>query len=440
MSLVVFNMLSWNRTNLVEVEIEVPGDWKAVKLLDPEGKVTPIQILQSKKEQDKACFRLIFEAENVPSMGYKTYKVIPGDETNYPNPIKAKEEKMENAFFKVRISPITGYVKSIFDKENNRELIDETSEGNLLQLIEDMGDSEGRLIPRIDRSNKFTGVVWNIDSKPCVEVLESGPVRGKVRISRSFQNSKYTHEIMVYSKTKRIDFRLVIDWHEIHRALKASFPLNIANPTVTFETQYGSITRPANGEEQPMQQWVNLSNSDGSYGVNLINDSKHACDVKGNTVRLTILRSPTEPAYNTDEGTHEVKYSIFPHAGNWKTSGVVRKGYEFNNPLIPAIEAPNAGKMPKTKSFLYVEPENLIVTVFKKAEDSEDFVLRLYETLGEETQTKILLNLYKTIKEAYKTNLLEDEKIDEVKIEKNMLKFKASPYEIATIKLGLEQE
>ncbi|MGQ9595930.1 MAG: glycoside hydrolase family 38 C-terminal domain-containing protein [Thermoproteota archaeon] len=243
---------------------------------------------------------------------------------------------------------------------------------------------------------------------------------------------------------KRVDFRLVVSWHEIHKALKVAFPLNIVDPVLTFEMQYGSVTRQATGEEQPMQQWVDMSNSDGSYGASLLNDSKYACDVRGNTIRLTILRSPTEPAYNTDEGIHEVKYSLFPHSRAWKTSGVARKGYEFNNPLIPIVGAftramgSNTRKLPKSYSFLHTEPENLIVTTFKKAEEGESFVLRLYEVAGKETQANISFNLGKIIREAHKTDLLEDEEMDdEVNIEKNLLEFKVSPYEIATIKLDM---
>jgi alpha-mannosidase len=449
MNVFVFNSLSWNRTDIVEVEVEVPKNWKAFKLLDPEEKVTPIQIVGLEQEKEKVCVTLIFEAENIPSMGYKTYRIVPADETSHPNSITANEEEMENAFFRIRVSPTTGYVTSIFNKVNKREMIGKASEGNLLQLIEDSGNSEGTLTigPDKDRLKKFTGFTWHIDSKPSIEVLESGPVRCRVRITREFHNSEYNSEILLYSKIKRVDFKLVTDWNEIHRALKVSFTLSIANPIPTFETQYGAITRPANGEEQPTQQWVDLSDSDGSYGVSLLNDSKYACDVRNDTVRLTILRSPTQPAYNTDKGIHEVGYSIFPHVGNWKSGGVVRKGYEFNNPLIPFIVAPTKGdatakveKISKNSSFLHVEPENLVLTVLKRVEDGEGLILRLYETAGRETQANISLNLSRAVKKAFKTNLLEDEKMeDEVNVETNLIKFKVSPYEIATIKLNFDE-
>jgi alpha-mannosidase len=448
-NIIVFNSLSWDRTDIVEVETEIPKNWKSFALIDPDGRKIPIQILETKEENNNFYIKFLFIAENVPSIGYKTYTIIP-EENNirYPNPIKITKEMIENDYFKIEISRITGYIERIFDKENNREIIKEPDKGNLLQLIEDVGDSEGFLIPpgehteeyvkKVKRMNKYLGNAWDIDSTPTIEILEYGPVRGKIRISRTVLGSTYTQEIIIYSQIKRVDFNLIVDWNERHKVLKVAFPIKIANPRLTFETQYGNITRQPNGQEQPMLQWVDISEFDGSFGVAILNDSKYGCDAKNNVIRLSILRSPTEPAYNIDKGLHEARYSLYTHKGNTWLVDVTRKGYEFNNKLIPIVEKPHRGALTCIGSFLSINPENLIITAIKKAEDSGDIILRLYEIMGRKTECKILFNFNRQIKSAYKTNLLEDEILGEAKIEQNEIEFLVDPYEIVTLKISFQ--
>jgi alpha-mannosidase len=439
LNVIVFNSLSWNRTDLVDVELDLPDGWKEVKLLDPEGREVQVQIVERCEREGKVHLRLIFIVENVPSLGYKTYRVVPAEGGKCDvDSIKITEEEIENDFFKVRVSKTTGHVESIFDKENNIEVLDGNAKGNVLQLIEDLGDSEGRLIPGIDRSNKFIGHSWSIDSKTSLEVSERGPVRAKLTVRRASNNSTYMQEIVVYSKIKRIDFNLTVDWHEIHKALKVSFPLNITNPVLTAGIQYGDANRIPNGEEQPFQRWIDMSEADKTHGVALLSNSKYSYDARNNIVRLTLLRSPTEPAYNVDWGIHNIRYSIYPHKGDWRSSEVVQRSYEFNHPLIALVEKQHEGILRKVGSFLQVEPKNVIIDCVKKAEDDENLILRLYECTGVETEAEVTLNLNRSIKDAYKTNILEDKILEKIKVYENKLKFPLKPYEIATIKIVLK--
>ncbi|MEM1558171.1 MAG: glycoside hydrolase family 38 C-terminal domain-containing protein, partial [Thermoproteota archaeon] len=438
LNVVVFNGLSWDRTDLVNVELELPEGWMWIRLLDPEGREIPLQVIERGEKDGRTYLKVMFIAEGIPSLGYKTYKVVPAEGERYGTiAVKVSEEEMENDFFKIKVSKSTGYIESIFDKENCFEVISEDGKGNTLQLIEDLGDSEGRLIPGVDRSNRFSGYTWSIDSKPMIEISEKGPVRAKLTIKRVFHNSSYVQEMAIYPSIRRIDFNLVIDWHELHRALKVAFPLNVTNSVLTAGIQYGNATRKANGEEQPFQQWIDMSEADGVFGVALLCNSKYSYDVEHNVLRLTLLRSPTEPAYNTDEGMHDVKYSLYPHKGDWRSSEVVQKGYEFNHPLVALVEKQHKGVLPKVSSFLRIEPKNAIVTCVKKAEDGQSLIIRLYECAGVSSEIEITLNLNKVVKEAYKTNILEDEILEEIKTNGNKLKFSIKPYEIVTIKTFL---
>ncbi len=125
--------------------------------------------------------------------------------------------------------------------------------------------------------------------------------------------------------------------------LKVAFPVSVNNNIATYEIPYGSITRSTKREtswekakyEVAAQNWADLS--DNNYGVSLLNNSKYGYDIKDNVMRLSLLRSPKWPDPTTDMGTHSIEYSLYPHKGNWKDANTVRKGYEFNHPLIAVM-------------------------------------------------------------------------------------------------------
>jgi len=427
--IVVFNSLPWERTELAEVEVQLKEEHEEVQLLDEEGNQIPIQIIERRKGEDKQFLKFIFIADEVPSLGYKTYRVLKGKEKiSYPNPFSFDKQKISNELYQIEIDPNTGCIKSIFDKRNGREVLS-SPRGNLLVAIEDEGDSEGRFVKGSDTIAKPPGKVWDIVSDPKIEVSE-GPLRAKIRIKKKFRNSSFTQEVFLYSKIERVDFNLIVGWHDIHFLIKLAFPLNVENPEVTYNTAYGSIVRPQDGKEVSAQKWVDLSSP--RYGVSLLNNTRYGYDVEENTVRMSILRSPTEPARNTDEGVHTIGYSIYPHSGNWKESGVMRRGYELNYPLITLVEDNHQGELPPTFSFMQVEPENVIVEVLKKAYDTDEFIVRLYETHGESCIAK--LTMPSEISSACETDLLERE-IGEVEFDGKKMITPLKAYEIKTLKV-----
>ena len=112
----------------------------------------------------------------------------------------------------------------------------------------------------------------------------------------------------------------------------------------------------------------------------------------------------------------------------------MNKGYEFNNPLIAVVGNVHKGILPSKHSFIEISPENLIVTVVKKAEDSDDLMLRFYETTGEECTAKVKLSGFMGIDGVHKTDLLENDLED---IPQNKIGFdvKVGKYSIESFKL-----
>lgn len=189
--------------------------------------------------------------------------------------------------------------------------------------------------------------------------------------------------------------------------VKVAFPLSVRNDSATYEIPYGAIQRPSCGEEQVAQKWADIS--DRQYGVSLLNDSRYGYDITKNTIRLSLLRSPDHPVESLDDkGIHQVRYSLYPHRGTWKEGKSMLKGYEFNNPFIAVTAEVHKGNLPTIHSFLEISLENLVVTVLKKAEDSDDLVFRPYETTGQPCVAKVKISEFLGIDAIHKTDLIRN--------------------------------
>ena len=117
--------------------------------------------------------------------------------------------------------------------------------------------------------------------------------------------------------------------------LKVAFPVSVGDTVATYEIPYGTINRSTLWRdsfdsakvEVSAQRWADLSQDD--YGISLLNRAKYGYDIKGNTIRLSLLRSPVWPDPTADRGKHTMEYALYPHAGRWQAARTVRRGYEF---------------------------------------------------------------------------------------------------------------
>ena len=212
----------------------------------------------------------------------------------------------------------------------------------------------------------------------------------------------------MYPNREQIDVSVMVDWHEKLKMLKLRFPVNVKFMKITHEIPYGHTERFANGEEEPGQSWVDVSgisrDREIPYGFSLLNDGKYSLDVNVRDIGLTVLRSPAyahhipavlEPHGNyafIDQGIQRFRYTLFPHAGSWETASTVRRAAELNQPPVALFATFHPeGTLPLSDSFMTVEPENVMVTVLKSAEDGDAFVLRAFETSGTLTRASIRL-------------------------------------------------
>jgi alpha-mannosidase len=442
---VLFNPLSWTRRNVVEHEIEIPNDVECFSVVDNKGVNIPSQVINLTKINGYTKATVIFLAK-VPALGHAVYFISSSQEKKFTDSSivisrvdgdSTKPFFLANSVFRIEIDRKTGNISRIHDKAKGLELLDTTGRGNCLVAIADDGDSEGRFKKHHDVAPHPLGtaadITWN--ERPEIKVVEHGQVRGTIEITKHYQNSMFIQRITLFVFIPAIDFELVVDWHDVHTMLKVAFPLNVKQPVITYHTAYGTIARPADGCEYPAQYWLDASEK--NLGITLLNNSRYAYDMStsaiGTVVRMSILRSPTEPAMNTDAGMHVIRYGIITHGGDWKHAGSMQAGYEFNHPLLVKATTQHEGKLARSVSHLSISPSNIMIEVVKKAHDSEDIVLRLFEYEGRFTEATITGTLLEG-RSFYETDMLE-RPITHAAIAGDSFTLQISPFEIKTILL-----
>jgi alpha-mannosidase len=440
--ILVFNSLSWPRTETIEVEAQLPTQARQITVVDSAGKPAESQLLSIDKETHRARFLLL---SNTPALGYNTYFVRAA---TAPPPhrsiVKASATTLENEFVRLTIDSRSGCMTSLFDKRSHTEALApaETDTGgpknsicgNLLQTFYDKPKDWDAW--NIDAD--FEKQHWDLDQADEVKLVESGPLRAVIRIKQHFQNSAFVQDVTMYAGVPRVDVKMQADWHEKHILLKVAFPLSAHNTKAAFEIPYGSVERPTTrntpaeqGEfEVPALQWADISDS--RHGFSLLNDSKYGYDAKGNVLRLSLLRSPEWPDPHADEGHHEFTYSLYSHAGTWRDAQTVRRGYELNNRLLSRQTEKHEGTLAPQHSFLEVQAENVVLTAVKKAEDDDALVLRFYEWAGKETDVK--LQLPTGAQAASETDLMERATAS-LPVRDGAVTVHTKPYEIKTVKV-----
>ena len=168
--------------------------------------------------------------------------------------------------------------------------------------------------------------------------------------------------------------------------------------------------------------------SDNSFGLSVLNDCKYGHDIKDGHIRTSLLRCAVNPNSEQDREVHHFTYSIYPHAGSVDTSDVVNQGYSLNLPLYCV-----SGKAAHDSySLVSTDKDNVIIETVKKAEDSDDVVIRAYETWNKTTDCVYTFD--RAPKSVYVCNLLEENE-EQLEVSGNTVSLRFKPFEIKTVKV-----
>lgn len=370
-----------------------------------------------------------FLASDVPAVGYKLYKFIPAKKKESKPGVTVGATTLENTFYKVELDPDTGAIRSIFDKELGRELIDPKAEHGGNQLV----------IRSSITAEKMTS------AKPVIEQGRSGAVSGSLVAKTTASGCpQVTQEIILYSDIKRIDIanRLLKD-STSHLETFFAFPFAFDKPKFRYEGSL-SVIEPlvdqfpgSNSEYHCVQHWADVS--DAKAGVTLatldapmlqfggnwtlyVSQAHHGVtppgfdhpfhtkdDIKkGHLYSLALLNNYRTNFQPVQNGDLLFRYSITSHEGAWKKGGARDFGYGVSLPLVTAaVEHAHDGRLPTEAGYCSVDKPNVLLLALKRAEDGDGFIVRVMETEGIDTRVTVTLPFISVV-QAFETNLVEE--------------------------------
>jgi alpha-mannosidase len=396
--IVVFNPLPWPVR--ASIELEYGGLKPTDGLVDDTGAAVAFQAVQSYATVSAWRSRLAFEAE-LPGLGYRTLSMRPERGGAVATALRVTGTTVENEHLRLTVDPTTGRIAELVLREDGSDVADLADPSRpRAVVVDDTSDTWGhRRLAYRDPLGEFEATT--------VELIESGPVRAIVRVNSRYGSSTLTEDIVVWAGSDEVEIRVILDWREKAALLKLRTPTPLVDTTAAYEIPYGVIERPADGDEEPGQRWIDTSGtipgSEGRFGVAVLNDGKYGFDILDGELGVTAVRSPIyahhEPMVPRegvryqfqDQGIQRLTLRLVPHRGGWSDVDLTRRAMALNQRPTVLIESRHQGSRPSTASFVSVEPGNVIVGAVKGAEDADGLVLRLVETAGRQAAARIAL-------------------------------------------------
>jgi alpha-mannosidase len=348
---------------------------------------------------------------------------------------------LENQDLKITIDP-AGRISSLFDKQNQRESIHPAMPANEFQLHND--------IPTLWDA-------WDVDvhylkSKLVLDQIDSLSVsigdfgQATVETRRTISspgrpNSVITQRLILEPGSRDLLIEIDVDWHESEKFLKLAFPVDVHAERVASETQFGHVFRPTHANtswdyarfETCQHRYLHVGEQ--GWGIAFANDSTYGYDaqrtseISGATVtnvRFSLLRAPRFPDPETDQGLHQMRFSIRPGA---TIQDAVNLGYQL---AFPSRELVGNAALP---ALVCSAAEQVIIDAVKLAEDgSGDLIVRIYESIGSRTNCRI--SFAGVAQRIELTNLLEQALQDSTATQGSQIDLDLRPFQVITMRVA----
>ncbi|NOX87480.1 MAG: alpha-mannosidase [Calditrichaeota bacterium] len=412
-SLVIFNSLPFECDEL----ITLPEDWSGAS--DEQGNPVPVQ-------KSDGC---VIAKVRLPGLSFVNLKKADSQTAADSQPKQVDNRILENSRIRYEFNE-KGQLIRAYDKEAGRSVLKDGESGNVLQLFE-------------DRPNEWDA--WDIDLFYEEQLLEEATLIGSRKIEEGALNkglffefrvgkSRIEQKIFLRNDSKRLDFNTRVEWKEKHRMLRVSFKADVNADQAAFDIQYGYMHRPAHRNtswdraqfESVGHKYADLSQPD--YGAALLNDCKYGYKVEDGELNLNLLRSPTYPDPDCDQGLHTFVYSFLPHTGDLVNSDVMEEALKLNQPPLVFY-----GTVAKIQGLPFViKGQRISLEAVKKAEKDNSLVVRMVEIRGRQTQ--VYLEFRQQPEKIVESDLLEWNDLNQLPAEK-LLNLDFKPFEIKTLKI-----
>ncbi|MFZ0594081.1 MAG: polysaccharide lyase family protein [Bryobacteraceae bacterium] len=453
-TLVVFNSLNWQRDAVVETDLlEHP------KLVDlTTQKEVPLEILYAKEK----FLHVRFLASDLPPVGYKCFRIEYAKEGGPAESLRSMDNIAENSFYRITVDPESGAVKSIYDKQLQREIVDSNSPykfGQYLYVTGGDGDTQminpfpalppGRLTVHPSVHGKLLGV-------------ERFPWGQSIQTTSSDVNTPaITTEILLFNNQKKIEFlyRVHKEYTTAKEGVYFAFPVGVSNPQFHFATQQDWIDPAQNLMKGGSLEWFNIQQWMAVGGPNLtvgivpvdaplasfgdINRGKWPGDFKpsSGTIFSYVMNNYWHTNYRAGQaGDFVFRYAI-TSGPQFDGRALSHLGIEEMRPVEvnDVVSQDKVGNPPRPlppegDTFLKIDGQDVALLTWKEAEDGNGTILRLLET-GDHASEATVRFLHSNIASAQLCSGVE-ENIRTVPVENQTIRLSFQPFEVLTVRVA----
>ena len=444
----VFNPSSFKRSEVVEAFIDIPKDVRldTPVIEDISGRKVQIQEVERLETRSGVyhprsrnmpfyCTKvhLFFLAEDVPALGYKTFRIKWTEKKEYPYPhedfvaprtcpenLLKGPVAAENEFFKVSVNHNGTF--NVTDKATGQVYEN-------LNYFLDGGDTGNMWVsypPENDR------IISSLSAPAEVSAGINGPlaasflIKQKLRVPAEFdwnrkQRSAAETSIAIEVKlTLRkgcpfLEVETSLDNTARDHYLKVCFPTGLKAEKTWSEGSFSVAEFPVKSSESPStlarhpaQLWFDIS--DGQKGLAVLSDAAKDYEVLEHSdngtlamglVRGVRLRIPCDNRlwmeYPGDESSQSLRkftyrYALMPHKNLWDDTDIYRHSLAFNTPLRPCQFGRQKGSLPLEKSFIEISGDNIILSSIKKAEGRDSIIVRLFNPTAKNADCSVTAN------------------------------------------------
>ena len=432
----VYNPVEAQRHGAVTVRLENLTQ-PYVRVYDDNGKEVKSQI----NNLDDNTVEVIFIAD-VRSLGTRVYDFRPSDR---PCCVKSDisintDNVMENQRYIVTLNR-RGNITSILDKAlDEKELLKEPISLGLFNYTGSTSWPAWEM--NYKEANKEPDRIPNLVT---VTILEQGPARVAFKVIQSDKRSTFTNIIALTDSSDLVEVYSEIEWQSLRTLAKHKFAFTCENEKATFDLGLGAIERENMSEklfEVPAQKWADITDKSGEFGVSVISECKYGWDkFNNNTLRMTVLHTPMRN-YRIDSmqsfldlGLNRYSFAIFSHKGKVGADTQL-EARQFISPMTAYITTKHQGILKSEYSFGKVSSNDVVIRAIKKAEDSDEIVIRLNEGTNHSVEN-FALTLGEGIESAREIYASEEYKAD-ARVVDGELTTSFKPYEIRSFALKLK--
>ena len=433
MAVVVFNPVEADRRAPVTIRLNCVLE-KEVQVFDGEAEVKS----QSKRLPGNIT-EITFIAD-MKSLGLKAYDIRGGSPCSVKSDISIGSNTLENGKYIVKLND-NGDICSIVDKTlGNKEILKAPVEIGLFNYTGSWDWPAWEM--NFDEANKKP------DRKPkLVEIseLENGAARVAYKVTQKDDRSTFTNIIALSDGGEIVEVYSEIEWQSLQTMAKNVFSFTAENEKALYDLGLGAIERGNMTKELyevPAQKWADITDKSGEFGVSVLSECKYGWDkFDNNTLRLTVVHTP-KGNYRIDSmqsmmdlGLNRYSFGIFSHEGK-AGADTQLQARMFTQPMCAVRCRIHEGPLGAEYSFGSVSTNDVIMRAMKKAEESDEIIVRL----GEGTKNNVegfTLTLGEGIESAREVYASE-EHIGEAKVVDGKLVTDFKPYEIKTFALTLK--